>query len=254
MARITFSLGVHLLCIMQSSTLHLGNLEEVFRSIAVINVQYYYFLCGKINTENSVSFLKRNQPRPIFLSQRQEKSVILPKYIFGYVTRAVYNGAGSVSLCHNCHELKSWNNLAWLHAFSCNFKSADNTFESVSTLLVKDSYKEEISFMDSKHLSRSKTALVGRKYKNYIFHDIKGDFAPKDNSLRNSGQFCFRDICAGLDLVWFQNNFFFTSWLLLTFVTNAHWIQTLSNWKKEAKQSPYLWTRIIWEQVGLGVS
>lgn len=58
--------------------------------------------------------------------------------------------------------------------------------------------------MNSKHMSRTETAFIGRKYKNYIFIDIKGGFAPKDNSLRNSDQFCFRDICAGLDVVWFQ--------------------------------------------------
>lgn len=66
---------------------------------------------------------------------------------------------------------------------------------------MKDGYKEEISFMNSRHLSRSETALIGRKYKNYIFIDIKGGFAPKDNSLRNSDQFCFRDIYAEIDLV-----------------------------------------------------
>jgi hypothetical protein len=70
--------------------------------------------------------------------------IILPKYICGYITRAVHNGVGSLSLSHNCHELHSSDNLAWLHACSGNFKSADITFESVFTLLVKDSYKEEI--------------------------------------------------------------------------------------------------------------
>ena len=74
MARITYSLGVHLLWIMESSTLRLGKLEEVLRSFAVINVNYYYFLCGKVDTKNTDScFFKRNQLPPIFfISKRRQ--------------------------------------------------------------------------------------------------------------------------------------------------------------------------------------
>jgi hypothetical protein len=66
MARITFSLGVHLLCIMESSTLHLGNLEEFLRSLSVIDIQYYYFLCGKIDTKNSDSFVFKKKSAPAY--------------------------------------------------------------------------------------------------------------------------------------------------------------------------------------------
>jgi hypothetical protein len=74
MARITFSLGVRLLNIMESYTQHLGYLKEVLRSLAIINVNYYYFLCGKIDTKNSDSFVfkKKQVPAFIFLSQRDD--------------------------------------------------------------------------------------------------------------------------------------------------------------------------------------
>jgi len=71
MARFTFSLGVHLLYIIESSTLHLGNLEEVLRSLAEINVRYYYFVARWIVRTQAVSFLKRNQPQPVFFISKR---------------------------------------------------------------------------------------------------------------------------------------------------------------------------------------
>jgi hypothetical protein len=115
MARITFSLGVRLLNIMESSTLHLGNLEEVLRSLAIINGNYYYFLCGKIDTENSDSFVFKKKPVPAFIfylkettcPERRRLMVIVPKYRCVYVTKAAHDGVGSLSLSYNCYELQS---------------------------------------------------------------------------------------------------------------------------------------------------
>jgi len=74
MARITFSLGVHLSCKVWSSTLHLGNLDEVLRLLAVINVQYYYFLCGKIDSKNSDSFVFKKKSAPACIFYLKDKT------------------------------------------------------------------------------------------------------------------------------------------------------------------------------------
>jgi len=54
--------------------LHLGNLEEVLHSLAIINVQYYYILCGKMDTKNSDSFVFKKKSAPACIFYLKEKT------------------------------------------------------------------------------------------------------------------------------------------------------------------------------------